>query len=558
MRRSASRPPERRRFAPRVVPAVAAASAMFLVAACSGGSGSTPAAGPEQEPVPGGEATFAVDSPFLGFDPNVTPAAQDARVMRQVFDSMLYLDDSGEIQPWLATDWEVSDDGLTYTFTVREDVTFQDGTAFDAAAVCFNLDRIKNPETGSIYAIGLIGPYDSCDAPDARTAVVKLSAPYAPFLNQLTSPFMGMNSPTAAAAAEPADYTLAPVGTGPYSLASYTPNDRVVLERNEDYDWAPDNAGHSGPAYLETLTFQIVPDATVRMGSVRNASLQGASGVPAEEATAIEADPSLEMTTRQQSGAPYQLHLNTSRPPFDDPAVREAARAALDIDAAVKALYVGVIDRAWGPLAPTTIGYNKGLEGSFEFDPDAAAAALEKAGWVEGPDGVREHDGERLAITYLEGTPNREKRQDFATFFEANLEDVGFDVETVFEQVGPLQTRQQAGDYDIMGLSLVAVDPNAMYQMYDPAFIPEPGRTGFNISHTDDPALTDLLTQGQTTLDATARADVYAEAQAAVVDQVRSIAVYVPTYTVVLNGLTGLRFDAEGYPVFYDAFLTKE
>jgi peptide/nickel transport system substrate-binding protein len=291
---------------------------------------------------------------------------------------------------------------------------------------------------------------------------------------------------------------------------------------------------------------------------VRNASVQGASGVPAEEAAAVDADPSLEMITQQQSGAPYQLHLNTSRPPFDDPAVREAARSALDIDAAVQALYLGVVDRAWGPLAPTSIGYDAALEGSFEFDPDAAAAALEEAGWAEGPDGVRERDGERLTVTYVEVTPNREKRQDFATFFEANLEDVGFDVETVFEQTGPLQTRQQAGEYDIMGLSLVAVDPNAMYQMYDPAFIPESGRIGFNLSHTDDAELTGLLTAGQSTLDAEARADVYAEAQAAVVDQVRSIAVYVPTYTVVLNGLTGLRFDAEGYPIFYDASLTQE
>jgi peptide/nickel transport system substrate-binding protein len=507
--------------------------------------------------VEGGAATFAVDSPFLGFDPNTTPAAQDARVMRQVFDSLLSLDEAGDVQPWLATEWDVSGDGLTYTFTLRDDVTFHDGTAFDAEAVCFNLDRIKDPSTGSIYAIGLIGPYRSCAAPEATTAVVTLDAPYAPFLNQLTSPFLGMNSPAAAEGVDPADYTLAPVGTGPYRLETYTPNDRVVLERNDDYDWAPGDAGHSGPAYLESLTFQIVPDATVRMGSVRSADIQGASGVPAEEVTAIESDPALELITQQQSGAPYQLHLNTSRPPFDDPAVREAARTALDIDAAVEALYLGVVERAWGPLSPTTIGYDAGLEGSFGFDPDAARAALDDAGWVEGADGVRELDGERLSITYLESTPNREKRQDFATFFEANLEDVGFDVETVFEQTGPLQTRQQAGDYDVAGLSLVAVDPNVMYQMYDPAFVPEPGRSGFNLSHTDVQALTDELAEGQSTLDPASRAEVYADAQDSVVDQARSIAVYVPTYTVLLNGLTGLRFDAEGYPVFYDASLTS-
>ncbi|WP_164745336.1 ABC transporter substrate-binding protein [Georgenia faecalis] len=543
--------------------AAAAVTAALVLAACSGSSGgessddASGAGAATGEPTAGGTAIFAVDSGFFGFDPNVTPAAQDARVLRQVFDSLLYLDEDGTLQPWLATDWEISEDELEYTFTVRDDVTFHDGTAFDAAAVCFNFDRIADPETASIYAIGLIGSYASCAAPDATTAVVTLATPFAPFLNNLTSPFLGMNSPTAAAAVPPADYLIDPTGSGPYEFVSYTPDDRVELVRNDAYDWAPNNAEHTGAAYLEALTFQIIPDATVRMGSVRNGSVQAGSGVPEEEVAAFEADSTLEFVAQEQSGAPYQLHFNTSKPPFDDQAVREAARAALDIDSAVSALYMGVRERAWTALAPSTIAYSEDLEGSFEFDTEAAAAMLEEAGWVEGEDGVREKDGARLEVVYMEASPNREKRQDLATFFEANLEDVGFDVEVVFEQAAQTTTRSQENEYNISGLSLVAVDPNVLYQMYNPAFIPAPGRTGFNGSHTDVPAITELLAQGQQTTDPAERAEIYAEVQAVVIEEARSVAVYVPTYSLVLNGLTGVRFDAEGYPILYDAYLAE-
>ncbi|GAB2622314.1 ABC transporter substrate-binding protein [Pseudactinotalea suaedae] len=529
----------------------------LALAGCGGGASNDPTTGssqtPSMEAVDGGSAIFAVDTPFFGFDPNVTPAAQDARVLRQMFDSLLYLDENGELQPWLATEWTVSDDGLTYEFTLREDVTFWDDTAFDAAALCFNLDRIIDPAAGSIYAIGLVGPYASCEASGDFTAVVTMSAPFSAFLNNLTSPFMGMNSPTAAAAVEPADYLIAPVGSGPFEFVSYTPQDRVELTRNADYDWAPGNAVHTGAAHLENLTFQIIADATVRMGSLRNGTVQGVGNVPETEAAAVEADGTLTYIAQQQSGAPYQLHLNVDRV-FADQSVREAARMALDIDSAVQALYFGTYDRAWGPLSPTTVGYDAAVESSFEFDADGANALLDEAGWVLGDDGVRTKDGVRLEVVYMEGTPNREKRQDLATFFEANLEAVGFEVETVFEQTAELLSRQQNGEYDIAGLSLVAVDPNVLYQMYDPRFTPSPGQTGFNLSHTDDAAVTDLAAQSQQ-LTGAEREDVVAQLQQDVIDNARSVAIYVPTYTLAVNTLQGLRFDAEGYPIFYDAFL---
>ena len=541
-----------RRF---TIPVLALASLVAL-AGCAAATGDEGGGGsPTGEPTEGGAAVYAVDSNFFGFDPNVTPAAQDARVLRQMFDSLLYLDEAGELQPWLATEWSASEDGLSYDFTLRDDVTFWDGTPWNAEALCFNLNRIVDPAAGSIYAIGLVGPYESCEATGEFTATVTLSAPFTAFLNNLTSPFLGMNSPTAAAAADPADYLINPVGSGPFIFESYTPQDRVVLTRNEDYAWAPGNAEHEGPAYLESLTFQIIADATVRIGSVRSGQVQGIGNVPETEVAAIEGDPSMEFIAQQQSGAPYQLHFNADRV-FADPLVREAARAALDIDSAVQSLYLGTYERAWGPLSPTTIGYDESLEGSFEFDPELAGELLDEAGWELGADGVRTKDGQTLTVDYMEYTPNREKRQDLATLFEANLEEVGFDVNVEFLATAEGQATAQNGEYDIAGLSLVAVDPNVLYQMYDPRFMPTPGQTGFNLSHTDVPEVTELAAQSQSAT-GEERLDVVSQLQHDVIDNARSVAVYVPTYTLALNGLEGLRFDPEGYPIFFDAYLAQ-
>ena len=286
----------------RLAAAAALTATAVALTACSSGT-----ADADADPTAGGNVTFAVTTPFGSLDPNITASAPDAQAMRQVYDSLVELDADGELHPWLAEAWKVSDDGLTYEFTVREDVTFHDGTPFDAEAVCYNFDRIVAPETQSLYAISLIGPYDSCEALDATTARIALSAPYTPFLANLSTPFLGMVSPTAAESFGVEGLGLNPVGTGPFVFDSYVTDSELVLTRNEDYDWAPPTAEHEGPAYLEQLTFQIIADATVRLGSVRNGDVQGIGDVPAQEVAGVEADETLNYYAPQQGGGIFLL-----------------------------------------------------------------------------------------------------------------------------------------------------------------------------------------------------------------------------------------------------------
>ena len=523
--------------------AAVAVATMFALAACSP-SGSSGDAGDAGEPTEGGDLTYAVVNGFANFDPNVTASAPDAIALRQIYDSLVDLKD-GEIVPWLASAWTVSDDGLSYEFDLRDDVTFQDGTPFDAEAVCFNFDRIVNPDTGSLYAVALIGAYESCEATDATTAVVTLSAPYTPFLANLSTPFLGMVSPTAVEA-DPASFSVNPVGTGPFSFVSFAADSELKLARNDDYNWAPEGAEHEGPAYLDSLTFQIISDATVRTGSLTSGDVDAIDGVPAQQVQTIEANPDLSYLNEVQSGGMFQIFMNSTRPGLEDTDVRVAIAKALDIDSSVAATYFGAYERATSPLAPTTAGFDDSIA-PIGFDPDAAAAELDAAGWAIGSDGIREKDGVKLSLSYLEFSPSYDSRLELAEFLKANLADIG--VELVIEglPIAQIQEKIAANDYDFVTTSFIAVDPDILNTLYQ-------SESYFNFSRAT--AFDDQLAEGQITPSGADRDAIYAGIQQTVVEDAYSIPTYLMAYRVATNSnLGGLGFDAAAYPKLYDAYL---
>ena len=157
----------------------------------------------------------------------------------------------------------------------------------------------------------------------------------------------------------------------------------------------------------------------------------------------------------------------------------------------------------------------------------------------------------------LDSSVNREKRQDIAVFVRDQLRGLGVDVEVDTVDTAALQERIMSGDYDLAGLSLVNVDPNVMYTQYHSRFVPTPEALSFNFGRVADPALDERLLAAQAEGDPDARAAAYAELQAEVLEAAYSVPVYVPTYTVGTNGLEGLRFDAEGYPILYDSWLAE-
>ncbi|MCQ9389563.1 ABC transporter substrate-binding protein [Brevibacterium sp. 50QC2O2] len=492
--------------------------------------------------------TYAIDTDFLGLDPNTTPQAQDARAARQIYDNLLAKDDKGKIVGWLATEFAQLDGGKRFTFTLRDGVKFHDGTDLDAQAVCDNFDRITDPKAGSRYAISLLGPYESCKTHGKLKFEVDFKRAYSPFFEYLTSPFLSITSPTAVKKYGD-QFNFHPVGSGPFMFDSYTVKNQLVLKANPDYNWGPPTSAHTGPPKIKKLIFQIITDPTVRVGSLRSGGVDAIGNIPETDAGTLQQDPSLEFFAKAQSGAPYQLHLNTKRDLFKDVKVRQAFVKSVNVPSINKALYFGVYDTAIEAISPTTGGFDDSLQGTISYDPEGAKKLLDEAGWKPGPDGVRVKDGKRLTIHTNDVAPNREKRQDVAQFVYSYAKKVGFEVKSGMIQTAEAPAYVQAGKYDIYGLSLVNASANVLSTLYGSENIPTAEKYAMNISKVDD--LDDKLQAAQTEPDESKRTEIYRGILKYALDRAYALPIYVPTYTVATKGIKGLTFDAEAYPSFY-------
>src|SRR5260221_11589376 len=171
-------------------------------------------------------------------DPNVTSFSAVGGMMDQIVEGLVWEPKLGTIEPGLAESWTISPDVKEYTFKLRKDVKFHDGTPFNAQAVKFTFDRIANPDTKSQTAASLIGPYQETQVVDDYTAVVKFKAPYSPFLSNAATPYLGIVSPTAFKKAGAEWGKTVMVGTGRFKVDSFSPGWQLVLVKNPDYNWA--------------------------------------------------------------------------------------------------------------------------------------------------------------------------------------------------------------------------------------------------------------------------------------------------------------------------------
>ena len=175
-----------------------------------------------------------------GFDPHIHASSELGIPLRSVYDTLVYRDPATlDFVPGLAQSWTISDDGRAYTFSLRTDVRFHDGTPFNAAAVAANLDRITADETASQRSKFLLGPYAGYEIVDEYTIRLNLDEPYSPLLDSLSQVYLGMAGPAALSEYGLERYQFHQVGTGPYRMAEYVPGDRLVLEVNPDYAWGP-------------------------------------------------------------------------------------------------------------------------------------------------------------------------------------------------------------------------------------------------------------------------------------------------------------------------------
>jgi len=517
-----------------------------------------PTVSPTSPPAPtaqpsGGKLTYGLTLAPSGIDPHVDASSELGIPLTSVYDPLVWLSPEGTFVPGLAERWEISADGRVYTFTLRRDVKFHDGTPFNAEAVRFSLDRIADPATKSRKAIGMLGPYDHTEVVDDYTVRVHFKEPYAPFLTSLSTVYLAMVSPSAVQKWGE-EYQFHQVGTGPFIFKEYVPKDRLVLVRNPDYNWAPSFFNHQGAAYLDEVVFRFYTDPATRALALESGEADVMGEIPPLDASRLDDDPAYTLMPVAIPGQPLQFFLNTQRPPLDDLLVRQALLYAVDREAIVRTIFKGYSPVAYGPLSRPTFAYDPAVEGRYAYDPQKAAELLEAAGWTDSDgDGIRDRDGQPLQL-------------DVILMGWGYIPEVGQMLQDQLQQVGVTLNSQKMtfsnalgavreGNYHLVPFLFSSSDPDILRSCFHSANV----EGGFNWSKVVDPELDALLEEGMQTLDEAARQEIYAQIQQRIMDQAMILPIrdYV-NLNATHSYVQGLRFDRQGwFPWLYEVSVTR-
>jgi peptide/nickel transport system substrate-binding protein len=357
-------------------------------------------------------ASDALD--FNGLDPALVSTADSVDVGSQIFERLVRLTADGKhVAPLLATRWTLSPNGTEWTFHLRRGVRFHDGTPFDAQAVVFSLTRKRNWMGDT-----LLGIIKKVEAIDPATVRIVTARPYAPFLSNLATYSASIVSPAAVQKHGKA-FTRNAVGTGPYYLAAWEPGKRTVLERNAGY-WG-------GPPRLSRLVFRVLRDPRERLDALESGAADVGAGFRPEDLPIVALHPQLRIHRVLGHNVVY-VALNTTRPPFDDVAVRRAANHAVNRPAIVHLLYGGFGRVARGPVPPIIWSHHAKVP-SYDFDLARARQML--APLLTG----RLPPGEKLKFYALrKPRPYLPDPIELARILQRNLAEVGLESELVFRE----------------------------------------------------------------------------------------------------------------------------
>ncbi len=553
-----------------------AAALVLLLAGCSAGDGGGAGSGDDGgngtgagEPVAGGTLVYATgDAEPTCLDPHVGGNYPQALISTQYLEPLVGRDAEGEIQPWLATDWEVSEDGLTWDLTLAEDVSFSDGTPLDAEAVQANIEHLQDPDTASSTGYLAVQKIAEVEPVDATHVRFHLSEPDSALLESLSMQWTAIQSP-AGIERGMEENCAAPIGTGPFTVGEWVPQQHVILERNEEYASHGPEAKHDGAAHLERIEWRFLPDPATRWAALQSGEVHVIDNPEPEAIVAAESGSTGEAITHLDAprpGSVNRIELNASQVPFEDVRVREAFIRSADVDPGIEALYQGVATRSHSPLSSAEpLAYDD--PSLFGTDVAEAERLLDEAGWDEvDAEGYRTRDGERLTVQFPVST-NQSVAAEQALFeqVQANTRRVGFEVILtpldLSAWYGALAAPEDGGrnDYDAVSAPYTKVGPDVLRILYHSAGT-EPAPSGYfaNLSQVTDEDLDALLEEAARSTDPDERAELYEQAQRHVLEGFHILPLYDQQNHFLTRGVTDVTtLGTVATPTFVNARLTE-
>ena len=413
--------------------ALAGASALAvaaLITACSSGGTAPAASDAAAEPQQGGTLSYlepqawsTLYPPSAGFYPN-------GGLVNNITDRLLYQNpETLELEPWIATDYTVNDDATQYSFDLRTDVTYSDGTKLTAANVVKNIDLYgKGDKDRALPVSEAINNYDHGEVTGEHTVVFHFTAPSPGFAQAVSTINSGLLSD---ATLDRASEGFGPgnakdiVGSGPFVVSAEEIGTKTSVTARKDYDWAPPSLAHQGAAYLDGIDYVVAAEDSVRVGTVVAGQADIARGIEAPDEAQFSAS-GLSLHAAATNGVNNGLSFRFREPRLEDVRVRQALIAGIDRQQIVDTLFTKNYPLATGALATTALGYVDTSE-YYAYDPDKAEKLLDEAGWKRGSDGVREKDGEKLSLTFNEALP-QPRSKEVVTLIQEQLGKLGVEV----------------------------------------------------------------------------------------------------------------------------------
>lgn len=473
-------------------------------------------------------------------DPAQSSTNQTVNVSRQVVDSLVDQNrDTGELTPWLAERFAASPDGRSFTFTLRDDVTFSDGTPLTSDVVKKNFDALTSDEstsTRTLQASGFLLGYERTDTPDERTAIVRFAEPNVQFLQAAATTQLGILAPSTVAASFDDRCTASTViGSGPYTYSGWEQDRSATLTRRDDYRWTPDT-GLADHARYRTVEFSVVPESGVRAGSVTSGQLDASADPQPQDRSAIEASGAA-LTSRPNPGLPYVFQSNVSRGVLADAAVRRAVTTALDRKELVDTVLGDSFKPATSILASTTPGYR--ADPAIRLDRAESARLLDAAGWRSSGEGTRSKDGKKLSFDVIY-SPEFYGNKPILELVQRQLASVGIDLTITALSNDDFLSRRKAGDFDAVYYNVTRADPDILRSRL--------GFEGTNYSRRGfDAQIDPLLTRQAGVADRAERLRLVDTLQTRLIEAGYAIPVVeLSQVAAVAPGFGGIGFDASG------------
>lgn len=502
----------------------AAAAGLIPVLSTSTMATRAAAAAQDAQPVQGGTFTTLGHQEISALSPERDETVVWVAVA-QIFDALYNVNENFELEPILAESYEATDDGLEYTFRLREGVTFHNGDPFTSADVVYTYEWIMDEENGSTRG-SLFELVDTVEAPDDYTVVVTLSEPDVTFLVNVPTTFIWPGEAHAEAGEE--EFSAAPIGTGAFVLDEWVPAQSTRLTANEDY--------FLGRPNFDVFQIDIVSEAVSRAAALETGDADNSIwSLNAEDNLVLEESGDFQVIYTLQNAVNH-FPLNNQHPILSDVNVRRALLHLLDREAMINDIYQGLAVIATSNLSPNVEQFYTDDVAEYPHDPERAAELLDEAGWEMGDNDVRERDGEPLAFTILIVQGDTQRRPQ-AEVFQQWASEAGIEIELEEAPVTQILEAMVAGDGDAALFNWVygggSGEPDARGTL---------GSDGANnFSNFQNEEVDQLLQDGIREQDEDARVEIYQRIQQIVADEVPFLyMLHLQGYTFYANAIQGV------------------